>query len=556
MSHAKTAARMTGPGGVYTRTTFEHSTVGADVQADGVTFAGSAFRDNQYGLLSDFTPGGQRSSFTLRDDNGARNTIEDNFEVGLVVRNANVDIQFTDVVDNDQRGVVVWNGLAFPFTDNRVEGTSEYPGGGTVPIGGDGIEILEGGDLQMTDFLNGPGFVCVQANGFDEAYVAPSGYLFVGDDFRGGQNTIQDPNAPTGTFLIVREVEDVDTATPGGTPQVGTVPAQRTYWGPSGPDPSDFDGPVDFSDFLTTDPACGIGPLARGAGGYSTAATGDGQEALRARIEAARQALRASVLGDASEAEALIGALYGLQRQDPGDALGEHTATMGLIAAIRAQLGTERALTGDQQAATEAALVVEAVDALRRDQAAAAAALLDAHQAAVVGAETGQTVALLQAMTDEAAGRDGEAVDRIAAVIAGLGPEEARRAARLAFVAALIAGPAEEGAAAPDASGTPPAASRTVQVEVLALEAPYPNPSAGGPVTLGLALPEAAEVAVSVHDVLGRRVAAVPEAAAAAGRHVVQLGTGGLAAGTYLVRVEVRADSQTSVLTRRLTVVR
>ena len=87
------------------------------------------------------------------------------------------------------------------------------------------------------------------------------------------------------------------------------------------------------------------------------------------------------------------------------------------------------------------------------------------------------------------------------------------------------------------------------------LEEPYPNPARSA-ATVTLALPAAAEVAVSVHDVLGRRVLALPTRPVEAGRHGLRLSTGTLAAGTYLVRAEVRTGAETRVLTRRLTVVR
>ncbi len=87
------------------------------------------------------------------------------------------------------------------------------------------------------------------------------------------------------------------------------------------------------------------------------------------------------------------------------------------------------------------------------------------------------------------------------------------------------------------------------------LEEPYPNPARSA-ATVTLALPAAAEVAVSVHDVLGRRVLALPTRPVEAGRHGLRLSTSALAAGTYLVRAEVRTGAETRVLTRRLTVVR
>jgi len=80
----------------------------------------------------------------------------------------------------------------------------------------------------------------------------------------------------------------------------------------------------------------------------------------------------------------------------------------------------------------------------------------------------------------------------------------------------------------------------------------WPNP-ASGLVRLGLTLPEAAEVAVSVYDVLGRRVAVLAEGRFEAGSHRLAFDASALPAGIYVVRAEVggvRTPSQ------RLTVVR
>jgi len=87
--------------------------------------------------------------------------------------------------------------------------------------------------------------------------------------------------------------------------------------------------------------------------------------------------------------------------------------------------------------------------------------------------------------------------------------------------------------------------------EEFALGKPYPNPS-GGQATLEYALPEQAEVRISVYDVLGRRVATVAEGTKPAGRHSADLEGARMPSGTYFVRMRAEGFQQT----RRLTVVR
>jgi hypothetical protein len=88
----------------------------------------------------------------------------------------------------------------------------------------------------------------------------------------------------------------------------------------------------------------------------------------------------------------------------------------------------------------------------------------------------------------------------------------------------------------------------------LGLEA-YPNP-ASGPLTLRYTLPEAAQVRLSVYDVLGREVAVLTDAIQPAGMHEVAFERRGLASGVYVVRMEAGEGARAQVLTRRVTVLR
>ncbi|MEL6611340.1 MAG: T9SS type A sorting domain-containing protein, partial [Bacteroidota bacterium] len=85
----------------------------------------------------------------------------------------------------------------------------------------------------------------------------------------------------------------------------------------------------------------------------------------------------------------------------------------------------------------------------------------------------------------------------------------------------------------------------------LVLEATYPNPARDA-ATLRYALPTAADVHVTVTDLLGRTVLSRTEGAKPAGRHAVQLTLDGLSSGVYVVRV----NAQGATATKRLTVVR
>ncbi len=84
-----------------------------------------------------------------------------------------------------------------------------------------------------------------------------------------------------------------------------------------------------------------------------------------------------------------------------------------------------------------------------------------------------------------------------------------------------------------------------------ALAAPSPNPTTGA-ATVTFDVPAAADVSVSVYDLLGRRVAVLAEGQVTAGRHTSRLDAGALAPGVYVVRMQ----SGTFMATQRVTVVR
>ena len=83
------------------------------------------------------------------------------------------------------------------------------------------------------------------------------------------------------------------------------------------------------------------------------------------------------------------------------------------------------------------------------------------------------------------------------------------------------------------------------------LEVPYPNPSRTA-ATLRYALPQAAEVRVTVYDVLGREVARVVEGMQSSGTHAEVLSVSSWPSGVYVVRLVTGG----AVQTQRFTVVR
>ncbi|WP_420455671.1 T9SS type A sorting domain-containing protein [Rubrivirga sp.] len=101
------------------------------------------------------------------------------------------------------------------------------------------------------------------------------------------------------------------------------------------------------------------------------------------------------------------------------------------------------------------------------------------------------------------------------------------------------------------ALGAPVAADDGPDALAATLAAPAPNPAASS-TTLGYALAAPGDVALTVHDALGREVARLAEGARSAGPHRVAFDTHTLASGVYVVRL--RAGG--AVTTQRMTVIR
>ena len=94
--------------------------------------------------------------------------------------------------------------------------------------------------------------------------------------------------------------------------------------------------------------------------------------------------------------------------------------------------------------------------------------------------------------------------------------------------------------------------------EKFALEKSHPNPvRAGQPVTIPFALPAAADVTLSVYDVLGRRVRRIESGTVGAGHPRATIGTEGLASGVYVYRLRaVGASGEPFTGTGKLVVVK
>ncbi len=513
--------------------------VGVTVRARDVELQFTRLRGNGTGVASDFVPfaldpqtgGAVRSDFELKDS-----WVEANEGVGVLARNVEITEFVASLVrDNGGHGLLLWNAASLDVFDVDFDRN----GGGTAPAS-DGVRLLFGAELDLANRIGdsgelGAGNDRVRNNAFHELYVGADASLFVGKDVPdgldlGGLNVILD-DAPADSSYLIYNASGVE------------VLAELTYWGSEvGPDSTDFFGPVDYKPFLILDPTTIVPQPGNGS-------SGDG--GLRQAIRSARQSLQANP--GAPGAAALTARLYGLQRLDRTDALGERAQTMALLAWLRAPIG-QGGLSAARQATAEEALRAEVTEAVIREDYPAAEALLAAHAGAVTDPAVVRSLDYAAAVVDEQAGRYAAAAARLETVARGVPSSRLER--DLNGIAGMIAakggGEAAQGNDGGDAGGTALRAEEGV-AEAPVLGAARPNPTAGT-TALPLVLPAAARVEAAAFDVLGRRVALLHEGPLAAGRHRLVLGAG-LPAGVYVVRAVVESGASAAVLSRRVTVI-
>ncbi len=519
------------------------SKVGLLVASDaGVAISGSVVRNNDTGIRADVVqaPGGPlfcRGGCPRSDLDVFDSFVYDNYGNGLSAYFANVEVTGTEIRDNGGYGVYASSSLIEDFRQNLV-----------VENGANGTWAGTGADLFLSP-VDETGENRIASNDGSEVVILQGGFSFLGDATGlTGDNAVFDPTPPPGRspFLVRNYSETL-------------VEANFVYWGSeNGPPPGTIQEPVDTRLALPCDPTpfplspddprpCAIeaGP---GGGGRS--------QALAQTIQATRQAL-ASGPG-AAGADSLVYRLGGLHRFDAGDASGEWGQTAVLLASLRGTL-SQAGLSAAERAAAEAALQVEAVQALAAGEVMAAADLLLAWRGHVVSAEVVQVLRLVEAALRSRVGQYAQAAAVAQTAAAALPAGEAR-----AGIEALAAHYAERAAeTGAGARGVDPAQAGLLGEPVLAGAAArasgraearldvYPNPAAGV-ATVVLTTGAASAASVAVFDVLGRRVAVLHEGPLTTGPHALSLDAARLPAGVYLVR----ATAGGAALVQRLTVVR
>lgn len=573
--------------------TITDAEVGIEVHSAGNHFNDVLLDGNGVGLLAGphCAYGGlcieERSAFSMASScvtNSEADPLDPDTGYGIWALAADAAIATTTVEDNDGHGLFLGD------ADVAVNDFLLTTNGGSRDQ--DGARVSSGGDLTLASYFTGgvderlsflPGANAVTDNDRHQIAIQLGGYGTVG--LVCGIKTCPAESEVSGTFgagslapkLIWNAPPDV------------SIPAWNTYWATTPSDPPDdaFLQPslVDDYNALSSAPGSGVGhpdgcasagvaePFGgEGPGGLRASAPGgtssarelpgsglrlDPEDAawLRGRIAAMRAALAANP--EADSAAALLGRLYGLQRLDRRDELGERPATTGLLTSLRERLLEAQSLSPALRRTAEAALVASVHDALRSGEVQATRALLDSYGERVEGEETQRTLALAAVSADARTGELASALSRLYALLAELGPEEPLAADLEATAALYERWLAERGETAPargahyvaggaSVDAAPDLAAAAAQapgaaVAGLTVYPAYPNPfnpSTVVPFEVGAA----AHVEIAVFDLLGRRVALLAEGRYEAGRYEARFDASALPSGMYLLRSRIEPE--------------
>ena len=556
----------------------EHADVGIEIRSTGNVIRNTLFDQNGVGILADFLqtngfiPG--LSWFHLRESCVTNSVFDDVAGLegyGIWGRYTNALIVNSTVEDNDAYGVffdradlIIAHGLL--VTGNGQDASAPDRDGVrsgpfaditlASPMGGSGIDV---GPERNSIHDNAENQISVDVNGFATVGVA-CGTNCTGNSVYG---TFGNPSPK----LIFNEPVGVE------------IPAEEVFWNTTPADPPDlaFFRPSDVNDkgALASDPASDAGrsagceretflpggsSSARGSSSSFLAHIGEQSRGMDAqtraelieRIQSMRQALIRNPAADT--AEALLGRLYGLQRLDREDELGEHAATMGALTSIRAHLLGGQQLPTTLRATAEAALVASVHDLMRREQYEQVEQTVWLFSSQVEHENTMVALAITDVSLTELDGDYASAIAKYHAIIESLGPDREQLAGDLEATIALLQrrlgeengreGTPGLGLVAADA----PAEAEVSQIAGFRLEAAYPNPFNPSTV-IPFTVDAPSIVSIAVYDILGRQVALLADGRVEAGRHEAIFDGTELPSGAYLVRATMQPENGEAVRT-------
>lgn len=222
-------------------TVFEGGGFGAlTLKGDGNFISNCTFKNNEWGLVLDGV-----TNATVE-----KSTIRDNQYEGLLVFDTEGDknnwIRYNTITDNgavhNVPNVYIYNSELDNYYRNVVENSS-----------GRGIDVLASSNLyfqeQYDDIMHYPGYNRVKDNESHQIYITWSSRALLGYVIQGRYNTVYHTSGPTSSR---KYIYNLAVSGPGYSGSPITILARSTYWG-TYPSSGMFQGPVDYTDWLTED---------------------------------------------------------------------------------------------------------------------------------------------------------------------------------------------------------------------------------------------------------------------------------------------------------------
>ena len=227
-----------GNGNTFNWCLFEGASTNVSVESDNNQFNHCTFRNAWRGIGTYYNQSGdgQLSYFKLNYC-----MVEDNTSVGVVVYHSDAGFAHTTIQHNASAGLWLYDSPAHDFFETAIIDNA------TDNSGRDGVEVVGGSDVILFtyDGVNyGPGQNRIANNPGDQVLNDYSSTLNLGI-----------PNTPDWGFNGIFGGSGYRV----NNENSSTVSAGEDWWGTSSPSSSLFNGPVDYSYYLTFDPSGGAG---------------------------------------------------------------------------------------------------------------------------------------------------------------------------------------------------------------------------------------------------------------------------------------------------------
>ena len=549
-----------GNGNTFNWCLFDGASTNVSVESDNNQFNHCTFRNAWRGVGTYYNQSGdgQLSYFKLNYC-----MVEDNTSVGVVVYHADAGFAHTTIRHNASAGLWLYDSPAHDFFETAITDNA------TNTSGRDGAEVVGGSDVILFTYNGvnyGPGQNRIVNNPGDQVLNDYSSTLNLGI-----------PNTPDWGFNGIFGGSGYRV----NNQSSSTVSAGEDWWGTSNPSSSLFNGPVDYSYYLTFDPSIYAG---LGSNDYPSQMAPSNPESVlvqKKTSEASSGTAGVKMTTSSSTASATKKQEQEIRRErmhalwDEISQAPDAKSTMKdirelyrlhLMSVYDTSFATERSqdrsvwtglirnyLSGSQTGAislsssqAEHLMLIDLHEAYRAGRYEDARKKIDQYKSDITSAEGNIALMVNQMNLLDRQGsyqQELALLDKVEQAEVKLGEPAKQVAARyqiarenLQRALGQVAGSGSNGAAGNIADSV-----ASVKPAKTTLKANYPNPF-NPTTTISYQLAKGSHVRLTVWNILGRRVATLVDANQQMGAHQITFNSSGLASGVYFYRLKTRNE--------------